>query len=107
MVVVAAAGADVADASSISLVLKEENCSLLYMHKPHVAKSALTRTRIKENTASVARSLRSRTRTRTEKTAAAAAARISLLLARMKKLMWLLHNAVAEAALLQYECEPE
>jgi hypothetical protein len=42
-----------------------------------------------------------------EKTAAAAAARISLLLARMNKLMWLLHNAVAEAALLQYECEPE
>ena len=37
MVVVAAAGADVADASSISLVLMEENCSLLYMHKPHVA----------------------------------------------------------------------
>ena len=40
-----------------------------------------------------------------EKTAAAAAARISLLLARMNKLMWLLHNAVAEAALLQYGCE--
>ncbi len=37
MVVVAAAGADVADASSTSLVLMEENCSLLYMHKPHVA----------------------------------------------------------------------
>ena len=75
------------------------------MRKPRIAESALVRTRIRENTAPVATALTSRARTRTEKTAAAAAARISLLLARMNKLMWLLHNAVVEAALMQYGCE--
>jgi hypothetical protein len=105
VVVVAADAAVVAEASSISLVLKVGSCSLFHRRKPRVAESTLERTRTKENTASVARAWTSPRMNENGETCCCSSRKNNVLLTLMNELMLLLHNAVAEAALLQYGCE--